>query len=686
MAITAEQAQKELRRRSAVVELERRGAPLVAEQAPFTQDDFAGKSIAEIAQIEQQRESSRVPIPEQLGFEEADVTRKKELAAESKRIATAGRTAFEEAKVSLKKGGLNVVAGLGGTLEELARLADKPILNQLGDVGAEFALSARFDLQDPKLTATSLEGRSPSEKVGLWFAQNVPGTISFMLGNVVATILGGPQAAFAFTFSVEGENAFQGALERGATKEQANIDRLVVGTIVGIIEQSQAQNVLKFGEKGIQSLAKVARDKTFAAIKKAGKEVSLAGLKQFITEGLQEATQEAVSIATPAVREGELPDIDQALKQIGSAGLAGGVSGVFLGGGASGVNVLATSLDSKTQLADLAEQQEDIVKPVEKPIEEPAEVPITEPTQPTEAKKPVAPTDIAPKAVEAKPEAVETKPTKPVEAKKPITKKVKEKIEPPAPEQTTTTKTPEIQTRIAETVEEDFTTATSARQESLAEDRKSLGLDEINSKSRKSWEESLQQAKKEKIASKANRIAEEVNINPRALSDVETAGVTIRLAELKNEHKQAMEDVAKSKDDADIKTLSAEIERIEAEFDALSRAVDTSGTEKGRALAAQKLTINKDFSLISVLNRAKAAAGKKLKAAQQKIFKGLTEKLDIATKKAETLEQEVNELKAKGTLQRGARRFTALKPQQRTKTIADLASDINVLLQQGCNN
>lgn len=749
----------------------------IQEQKPLTQADLAGKSIAEIAQIEQQRESLRVPLPVQLGFEEAPVTRQKELEAERKQVAAEGRTLFEEAKVSLKKGGLNVVAGLGGTLEELARLADKPILNQLGDVGAEFALSARFDLQDPKLTATDTKGKTPAQKTGLFIARVVPETLSFMVGTVAATVIGGPVAGAAFAFSVEGENAFQDALAGGATREEANIDRLIVGTINAALEQMQVNRVLKFGENGLQAVAKVARDRTFASIKAAGKEVSLAGLKQFITEGLQEATQEFVSIATPAVREGELPDIDQALKHIGEAGLAGGTAGLLLGGGASGVNVLATSLDSKTQLADLAEQQEDIVKPVEKQIEEPTDVQITEPTQPTVSETPPAPTVTPPKPAQAKPEAVEgevpleaafklkdggiiktgqlhilpkefelsdldatgfvrldtnefltraqtaeltggkktaeeifAKPTisaaviEPEKVVAPVSKqpegvikKISAKAEPvkpvpatkivsPPPEQTSTTKTPKIQTKIAETVEEDFTQATSARQESLAEDRKSLGLDEINSKDRKSWEESLRQAKKEKIASKANRIAEEVNANPRALSDVETAGVTIRLAELKNEHKQAMEEVGKSKDDADIKTQSAEIERIEAEFDALSRAVDTSGTEKGRALAAQKLTINKDFSLISVLNRAKAAAGKKLSQIQQKAFTVLTKRLDVATKKAETLEQEVTELKAKGTLQRGARRFTALKPQQRTKTIADLASDINVLLQQGCNN
>ncbi len=287
-------------------------------------------------------------------------------------------------------------------------------------------------------------------------------------------------------------------------------------------------------------------------------------------------------------------------------------------------------------------------------------------------------------ALDAKKAVVNKIPEKAPKVTPPI--EVTKKPEPRPPEQTTTEKTPVIQKQVTETVETDFTKATSAKQASLAEDRESMGLDEINSPDRRSWEESLRQATKEKIPSKANRIAEEVNANPRPLSDIETAGVVQRMAELKSEHQAAMDDIGETKDGVEVKTKAAEIERIEAEFDALTRAVQLSGTEKGRALAAQKLTINKDFKLISVLNRAKAAAGKKLTAIQNKIFKGLTEKLTKTTKRVETLEAQINELQAKSQLQRGNKRFRNMTLQQKNRNIQTLANRAKVLLEQGCAN
>ena len=275
----------------------------------------------------------------------------------------------------------------------------------------------------------------------------------------------------------------------------------------------------------------------------------------------------------------------------------------------------------------------------------------------------------------------------PVEAR-PVEKKA-----PRSPEQTQTAKSPEIQDHVTETIETDFTVTkpqkvTSVRQATVKNDRKSLGLDEINSKSRKSWEESLRQAKDENIASKASRIADQVNAEPRPLNDVETAGLTIRLAELKNEHEVAMKTMGKVKDKAETKILSAEIQQIEDEFDSLSRAVNLSGTEKGRALVAQKLTINKDFKLVSVLNRAKVALGHKLSTAQRKMFGFLTSKLDKTNTQIDVLTKEVAELKASSYVRAKptAKRFSRMTTAQRQTHLSEKVALVNEMIQKGCNN
>lgn len=259
------------------------------------------------------------------------------------------------------------------------------------------------------------------------------------------------------------------------------------------------------------------------------------------------------------------------------------------------------------------------------------------------------------------------------------------------PEATITEKTPEIRKQVSEVIETDFTKApkvTSARQKSVDEDRKSLGLKEINSTSRRTWETALKQAKKDKIPAKAQRIASEVNETSRPLSDIETAGLTTRMAELKNEHAEIQKEIGKLKDEVDIQTKAAEAERIEQEFDSLSRAVKLNGTQAGRALAAQKLTINQDFDLISVLNRAKTAKTKALSQKESVKFKNLTSELDKANKRIDDLSLEVNEIKAQKFVRRRrtATEFKRMTLIEKDADLARLTAKTNELLKIGCNN
>lgn len=170
--------------------------------------------------------------------------------------------------------------------------------------------------------------------------------------------------------------------------------------------------------------------------------------------------------------------------------------------------------------------------------------------------------------------------------------------------------------------------ATSARKVWMAEDRELLGLDEIESSGYRSWQEALDTASQRGIPEQAMQIAAEITQAPRALDDIETAGLVVHAARLKRLHTEATRRVERAADEADIKIASAEANRIEQDFDVLSRALRASGTEKGRALAAQKLTIDQDFKLISVLNRAKVAKGASLTPAERIWFEGEIKRLE----------------------------------------------------------
>jgi hypothetical protein len=412
------------------------------------------------------------------------------------------------------------------------------------------------------------------------------------------------------------------------------------------------------------------------------------------TEALEEASQEVAAITGESVYK----DVDW--NEVVGRTLSAAAGGAFLGGAMKGLQAgvgkviqgppsdMDKAMQQVQEIAAFEEQAHKLEESIEKDVEaapaKPVQITPEAPTEAVEARAAAEPT-ITPEKAEG---AVEEKPVVPFVGKQAKARAV---------EQAQTAKSDAIQGQVAEVVEADFTAKetqkkldelTSARQAAIEEDRKALGLKEINSKDRKGWEKSLKEAKDKNIPAKAQRLADEINAMPRALNDVETAGVVIRMAELKNEHEVAMDSIAASKDEANTTTHAAEINRIEAEFESLSRAVDMSGTEKGRALVAQKLTINRQYDLISVKTRAKVAKGKALSAKEAAQLETLTTQLAEANAKIDALAKEMAELKAMKNLKtvRTARGFAQMSETQRNTNLSDLASDVNALLKQGCAN
>jgi predicted Fe-Mo cluster-binding NifX family protein len=226
---------------------------------------------------------------------------------------------------------------------------------------------------------------------------------------------------------------------------------------------------------------------------------------------------------------------------------------------------------------------------------------------------------------------------------------------------------------------------TSARKVDMARDREALGLDELNTPERKSWEQNLTNAEEQGLSKKAMRIANEVNETPRSLSDDETAGLVIHATELKNEHRALTSGLGKIKDPAEIKIKSAEILRVEEEFDKLSLALRTSGTEKGRALAAQKLTINQDFDLISVKNRAKTAKEAPLNPKENEKFKQLTTELEQKNKRLLELEKKVKTRTAITEIKTSnARKYSKMSRADKDIELNSLKEQARKLIESGC--
>lgn len=219
---------------------------------------------------------------------------------------------------------------------------------------------------------------------------------------------------------------------------------------------------------------------------------------------------------------------------------------------------------------------------------------------------------------------------------------------------------------------------TSARAADIKRDREAIGLSEINSPDRRAWQDALNTAKQQELDLRAPRLISEINQTPRPLTDQETAGIVLHTARLKKDHRELTNTISNVTDEVDLKIKSGEIQRIEEEFDKATRALRISGTEKGRALAAQKLTINEDFDLVSILNRAKVASEKPLTQKQRANFEGLIKKLEARDQKITELERQINELTA-GDIIKQPKKFRTQK-----QDFNQLVSRARKLLEEGC--
>ena len=220
-----------------------------------------------------------------------------------------------------------------------------------------------------------------------------------------------------------------------------------------------------------------------------------------------------------------------------------------------------------------------------------------------------------------------------------------------------------------------------------AADREAMGLGAMDNPGRRGWEEALDTAREKGFNKKetALALAEDVNARPRAFDDVETAGLVEAANDLKKRHAELMQGVDKLTDRAEIFVRAAEIDRVETDFDNLTQALRKSGTEKGRALASQKLTLNADNQLVSVLNRAKVKKGAELSPAERAKFEDLTKRLEERSARVTELEKQIAETQAEQTVKRHAGRKRAMPAKAREAEYASLLDKAKKLIAEGCD-
>lgn len=238
---------------------------------------------------------------------------------------------FEVVSKSLVKGFTTLGKGVVGTAEELVELIP-------GVEETNYLTKVKGNIEEFEKGYEV----TPSNAIE-WGASIIGQALPYMGAALVGGLYGGAIGAGAVALAVEGQDAYDNAKKRGATETQANVERILVGSVNAAIESLQIGKIMKFGKEGkmtFKLFKKLVQDKAYDKLIKEGGKFSGKLLMNSIEEGFEEAAQQGVQILTPGFIEGReaLPlrddgsiDTGAILKEIGGAALAGAVVSPFLG-------------------------------------------------------------------------------------------------------------------------------------------------------------------------------------------------------------------------------------------------------------------------------------------------------------------------------------------------------------------
>lgn len=184
------------------------------------------------------------------------------------------------------------------------------------------------------------------DKLGIAIAESAP----ILVNAGVLTLAGQPNLAMGLMYVAEGQQAYDQAIQDGASEDDAAVAYAVYGTVSAALEKMQLEGLLKIGKGSYNALLnrtvqKVAnrglRHATWDVIKLAAQE----GLEEMSQGAWQEIT--AKLVYDKSVPEGIAGFIDRRAQEaylgfmIGLIpGIAGGVAGTIKGRGKTGVATL----------------------------------------------------------------------------------------------------------------------------------------------------------------------------------------------------------------------------------------------------------------------------------------------------------------------------------------------------------
>lgn len=234
------------------------------------------------------------------------------------------------------------------------------------------------------------------------------------------------------------------------------------------------------------------------------------------------------------------------------------------------------------------------------------------------------------------------------------------KVEPPkAPNPVPTTPTPKAEVKPAEApktktseptggkeaafVSEDGVRYTGIKKAAVEQVREAWDLDPADTGAVKSNQQSLDRAVTEGYHKDAHGVMERAIGMGRALTPEETAGVSLRYAELINENKAAMDDVVRLRETGTPEEVAVAMQRVRAiqnEANELFDMSDALGRVAGQDLQARKIMVKlDDYSLMGLVRDAEKAKGKPLTDAERVPYEKLADDYRAATEELKRLQE-----------------------------------------------
>ena len=183
-------------------------------------------------------------------------------------------------------------------------------------------------------------------------------TLPLMAASTVAMAGTGMAGAWMISAMSEGDNAYREAIANGASPEQAETTRIIVGSVNGAIELAQVGSILRLGKTASKEVAQqFAKEVSESALKKiaaSGGAISAKMVRNSINEGLEEVAQEWVGEGTAVLVYDKEFDAQNMAARTWQSFAGGATAGFFLGAGSlvlQGALTQATTPIPQTQPA-----------------------------------------------------------------------------------------------------------------------------------------------------------------------------------------------------------------------------------------------------------------------------------------------------------------------------------------------